>query len=327
MARFVDFSISGGDGLAWESAWDSLAYAIEHTPADAWPIYVRTSGEDFQTIQPPVRIRSVTPAWAAPAGGTVIDIVGGPFGAAAGTVLIDNVSAVVDTWTDVRVRIRAPALAAGAYPVTVVTADGRSDTLLNAVAYRDTTSGPTAFDLVEAAILQRLRDTGLQASSFAISDLDDEDRFKLMKLPAVNVAVQSAEFTKETTANMAACYRLRMNLVVSIAVRNLGGEAKQRAAAYGLLFGVLHSLMEKRLSYGSPAGDIGVKPLAPSGMRLAYYSTTVEVWQFTFRTDMTVEPRDDETAQDFLRIGMEYYLNEPEDSIVDAQDLVNMELS
>jgi hypothetical protein len=118
-----------------------------------------------------------------------------------------------------------------------------------------------------------------------------------------------------------------MTLVISVAVRNLGGEQKQREAAYALLMGVLYALMEHRLTAGTPAVDIGVKPLAPAGMRLAYFSTTIEVWQFIFRTDTTAKPVSDEEAEDFLTLGMKYYLQEPANQTEDAEDVVELEQS
>lgn len=275
----------------------------------------------------PLRIRSITPALVTPAGGAVLVVVADGLGDAEGTVMVGGVAATVRSWSASgrQVTVTAPPLPAGTHAIAVTNADDSADTYPAAVICRTPDAALSVMQQLEEAIIQRLRDAGLQASSFAVSDLDDDDRLRLVKLPAVNAAVTSVELTPATSGDMSKRYTMRLTVTLSVAVRNLGGEARQRAAAYALLSGILYSLMEKRLSHGTPAADIGVKPLAPSGMRLAYYSTTVEVWQFVFRTQTNAIPVDDETAAALTTIGMDYYLQEPADTTVDAQDIVQLE--
>lgn len=273
----------------------------------------------------PLRLRYVTPTRSALQGGAVLSIVCSDAGTEAGTVTVGGSAVVALSWTTTLIRVPLPALAAGTYAVVVTTADARTDTLLAAITYRAWADGPTAFDDIETGVLQRLEACGLAVASFSVSDLDDDDRLKLIRMPAVNVAIVDAALSRVTSLRYKAIPTIR----VSLALRNLRGEEERRRAMYPLIMGVLSILTEKTLTVTSGAPptvrDVACKPLVPARVRLIAESQTVSIWQVELRTSTPVPVLSDEDAVNLVKIGMEYYLQPDDDGVADAADEVEIE--
>lgn len=165
---------------------------------------------------------------------------------------------------------------------------------------------------IEDAIVERL--TGQLAAAF----IDVQKGFEGIPQPAVYVSTEAGEFVKLSAAS----FRQTLTIFVDIIFSHLASERERRKGMYLILEGVLQSLLMQTLG-------LQITRLAPSNWR----NTTTEEFRskglLTFslemKTSYTISVTDDEEVYDLLRVGLSYYLQDPEDDdAADAADVVEL---
>ncbi len=167
---------------------------------------------------------------------------------------------------------------------------------------------------IEEAIIARLEDKGLNVAKRRV-----KDGSKHVKLPAVYVTTQAGDFMKETLTK----YRCEISVSVAVVFKNLKSDQDQRHGVYPILMSVTSFLMLQDLG-------LEIRPLKPIRFRNITDEEMAEggltAFQLVFKTSFILTRMDEEEAFDLLRIGLSYFLQDPEDdNVVDAQDIVTLE--
>lgn len=165
---------------------------------------------------------------------------------------------------------------------------------------------------IELEILDWLGSAGLGIRN---SDIKKGDS---IQYPAVFVYTETGKFSKSTMTK----YRCELGVFVLIAFRDVKSEKRRRHGLYPILEGVIQGLMLNDLG-------LDIDPLVPKGFRnitdKEMAAGDVLAYQIDFATAFTVKPPE-ETTVDLLRIGLEYYLQDPvDDEVMDAQDIVTLQ--
>lgn len=152
----------------------------------------------------------------------------------------------------------------------------------------------------------------LDAAGLGIRNTDIK-KGKSIEYPAVFVFTETGKFTRLTMGK----YKCELGVFVLIAFRNVKSEKKRRHGLYPILEGVIQGLMLNKL-------NLDIDPLAPQSFRNItdkdMQKSDVLAYQLEFSTAFTMKPPEEKTT-DLLRIGLEYYLQDPvDDGEMDAQD-------
>ncbi len=147
----------------------------------------------------------------------------------------------------------------------------------------------------------------------------DVTRGESIKKPAAFVYVEAGEFSKATMNK----YKCRADVYLLIAFRSVKDELERRHGLYPILEGVITGLMLADM-------DLDITPLVPVRFTNItdkdFRESNTLVYQILFNTSFMFTREEAETVTDLLRIGLEYYLQDPEDDDVkDASDLVGFE--
>jgi hypothetical protein len=107
---------------------------------------------------------------------------------------------------------------------------------------------------------------------------------------------------------------------VDIVFSHLGNEEQRRRGIYPLLEGIVQALLLQTLG-------LGIAPLRPKTFRNVTSETLrakgLLVYSLEFETSCHLRKLDEEEADDLLRVGLNYYLQDPEDDeVADASDLI-----
>ncbi|OPY07252.1 MAG: hypothetical protein A4E68_01934 [Syntrophaceae bacterium PtaB.Bin095] len=134
--------------------------------------------------------------------------------------------------------------------------------------------------------------------------------------PAVYVSVEEGAFEKVS----ADVFRQTVKGYVDIVFSHLGNEEQRRRGIYPILEGVLQTLLLQTLG-------LEIAPVRPKAFRNVTSETLrakgLLAYSLEFETSCHLRKLDEEEAADLLRIGLNYYLQDPEDDeVVDASDLI-----
>lgn len=169
---------------------------------------------------------------------------------------------------------------------------------------------------IELRALQRIKDKGksLKIESFeARKEAGD---------PIADVSVYAhiddGGIRKITINKM----KIEVVLKISIVFKHLNEEQDRREGIYPILLGVIGILTGQKL-------DLQIDPLKPTGFRNITdgydEKAGLIVFQMKFGTGFVITEMSDETAEDLLRIGLNYYLQDPaDDGVEDATDVVEL---
>lgn len=166
---------------------------------------------------------------------------------------------------------------------------------------------------IENAIIDRLETGGL-----AVRDIDVRKGAKGIIYPAVFVSTEIGNYSKVTQTK----FKCEPTILVAVVFKHHASEKKRRHGIYPILEAVLLRLMLQTLG-------LEIKPLRPIRFRNITDRDLAEdgllAYQFEFATSYVVEMVDDEVVEDLLKVGLEYYLQDPEDDEVkDAEDIVEL---
>lgn len=167
---------------------------------------------------------------------------------------------------------------------------------------------------IEQAIVDHLQQRLAAASRISI---DEAHSSVSLKMPAVDVIVGGGKFER-----VAQQYKLVAQVYVIVTFQNLRSVADRRRGVYPILEAVLALLSGRSF-------DLKISPLRP--LRLDNITEEQEaaegkvVFQIEFETGWVIVAQDDETVTDLLRVGLNYYLQDPaDDDEADASDLVTL---
>jgi hypothetical protein len=172
-------------------------------------------------------------------------------------------------------------------------------------------------DQIEEAVKNRIGDK----LSDAAGRLDIQRGVDGIPRQAIYVSVEEGDFTRVTQET----YSLSVKGYVDIVFSHLQNEEMRRKGIAPILEGVYQCLLLQKLG-------LAISPIVPQRFR----NTTTEelrqkgliVFSLEFGTKFNVARMDEETVTDLLRVGLNYYLQDPaDDDEVDAADLVTLSSS
>lgn len=168
---------------------------------------------------------------------------------------------------------------------------------------------------LEAAILARLESNGINSKIF---DFKTDERPRAENVPTVFCQIEEAKFSKQTMIS----FLQEVSIFLVVTFKNMTGEADRRSGIYPILEGIIQLFTLQNL-------DLSLRPLRPIGFKNITDKDDARsgeiLYQIEFWTAYTIE-KTAESAVDLLRVGMEYYLQDPEDDgVKDAEDLVELD--
>ncbi len=155
-----------------------------------------------------------------------------------------------------------------------------------------------------------LSDTGLASSKISAA--------QRAHLPAVFAAIEAGAYRKISQSTM----RCEAKLLVAVAFKEVANDRKRRAGAHLILESVIGLLSLQTF-------DLSITPLAAE----RFYNITddeladrgIVAYQIEFATSFDVQKQEDDAAEDLLRIGLNYYLQDPaDDGTADAADEITL---
>lgn len=166
---------------------------------------------------------------------------------------------------------------------------------------------------IEDAIISRLQDQMAAAAGV----LDVQKGFDGIFQPAVYVSTEAGQFDKVSQGS----YRQSLTIFVDMLFSHLGSERERRKGVYLIMEAALQALLLQQLG-------LAITPIVPKNWR---NTTTSELrdkgligFSLELSTSFLITATSDEELVDLLRIGLEYYLQDPDDDVVDATDLVEL---
>jgi len=166
---------------------------------------------------------------------------------------------------------------------------------------------------IAEAVETTLKSAGLR---FALVEVHGADPDREMPSPAALIYVDSGEFEKLASES----YKVFADITVALVFKDLGREKARRAGVAALIEGVVDALALQSLG-------IPIAPIKPQGFRNVTDKDLAElglvVFAVRFKTSFTwTKPDPDADALDLLRIGLNYFLQDPaDDAVADAADL------
>jgi len=164
---------------------------------------------------------------------------------------------------------------------------------------------------IENAIIDRLETGGL-----SVRDIDIKKGARGLIYPAIFVSTTAGEYKKLGQVK----YKCSPTIAVVAVFKHRGGEKERRHGVYPILEGIVLRLMLQDMG-------LEITPLVPVRFRnvtdKALGEKGLMAYQIDFKTSFTVTRVDDEVAVDLLKVGLEYYLQDPvDDGVADAEDLI-----
>lgn len=169
---------------------------------------------------------------------------------------------------------------------------------------------------IETAALARLAEAGLQ---FGRAEVGDDPK-KWAKYPVAMVRVEKGEVYRQTMNKL----RLKVRLVVWLGFKDWKSDAARREGLWPIVEGVFGWLAGSDL-------DLAIDNLVPLGFANVTDDEVAAIGIIAYQAEFTTafnlaELPAEEQAADLIRIGLSYYLQEPEDDgTADASDTVSLE--
>ncbi|MRR15698.1 MAG: DUF1834 family protein [Deltaproteobacteria bacterium] len=167
---------------------------------------------------------------------------------------------------------------------------------------------------IEEAIAAHLKD---RLESVSRIEIDQAHSPTSLKLPGVDVIMGNGAF-----ARVAQHYKITAQVFVVATFQNLKSVADRRRGVYPIMEALVALLVGRTF-------DLAIDPLRPK--RLDHITEEQEalegkvVFQLEFETGFIISAASDEEAKDLLRIGLNYYLQDPaDDDSADATDEITL---
>jgi hypothetical protein len=158
----------------------------------------------------------------------------------------------------------------------------------------------------------------MNAAGLGIRDLDVKGKGRGLNYPCAMVATEEGTFTRISNGK----YKCSVDVYIIVAFKDAHSEKKRRHGIYPILLGIFQLLMLQ--NFGLAIDDLvprGFKNITDKDM----VAKDIIAYQLGFATAFTVKMQKEEPADELLRIGLEYYLQDPvDDGEMDAQDLVTL---
>lgn len=167
---------------------------------------------------------------------------------------------------------------------------------------------------LEEAIAERINTKLASVHRVAIDEAHSPNS---LKLPGVDVIVGGGKFVR-----VAQNYKLKASVYVVVTFQHLRSVADRRAGVYPILESIAALLIGNQF-------ELKVDALTP--VRLDNITEKEEaeagkiVFQIEFETGFIITKQSDEELVDLLTIGLNYYLQDPADAVVDATDIITCE--
>lgn len=165
---------------------------------------------------------------------------------------------------------------------------------------------------IEDAIIDRLKDKGLQ-----VKDIDIQKGGEGIPSPAVYIATEEGRFEKITQS----VFKQAMTISLYIIFKHLKSEKDRRRGIYPILEGIVGILMLQDMG-------LSIQPLKPKAFKnitdIDIQNAGMMAFQIDFETSYDIKKMEEEAAVDLLTIGLNYYLKERDDDILDASDQVTL---
>lgn len=166
---------------------------------------------------------------------------------------------------------------------------------------------------IEYKTLQLLKSTILAAKELKVST----EKTALQK-PSIHVACQSGAFTKEAQGT----WKCEIEVNVYILFQHFGNEDKRREGMSRIIWGVFGYLAGQKLG-------LSITALQPKEFRDVTDPDIINegdlFYQLKFSTKADLKAATEEEATQLLHIGLNYYLQDPEDDDqADASDQVTL---
>jgi hypothetical protein len=166
---------------------------------------------------------------------------------------------------------------------------------------------------IETAILDLLGARDLQ-----VRDIDIDKLKAGIIHPAVFVSTEEGSFTKEGQKS----FRCGVRIFLVVVFHNVKGEKERRQGLYPIVLGITGLLMLKTLG-------LDIAPIRPVRFRNvtteAFRKMNLCAYEIELATAFSLKAEDQELADELLRIGLNYYLQDPaDDHRADAGDVVEL---
>jgi hypothetical protein len=170
---------------------------------------------------------------------------------------------------------------------------------------------------IEAAIIRRLRDKGLQATVFDICDAEDADN---IICPAVNCSFWDGSFKKATLSGR----RLTMpaKFYLTTIIQNAQSEQARRHTVYPIVFASVSLLSGWYPTNQDGARITGAGMVSPGRLRKTYESKTRIAFVLELTSTLTVECASEEEAAELLAVAMQYVFQPGECAA--AEDFIDL---
>lgn len=167
---------------------------------------------------------------------------------------------------------------------------------------------------IEEKILETLNSAGL-----GIKDMTVQKKGRALNYPAVMVATEEGTFTRIGNGK----YKCSVKVYIALAFKSAHSEKQRRHGIYPILLGIFELLMMQ--TFG-----LAIDALVPKTfMNITdkdMQKSDILAYQLGFVTAFTVKMKKEQSTGDLLRIGLNYYLQDPgDDGEPDAQDLVTLQ--
>lgn len=164
---------------------------------------------------------------------------------------------------------------------------------------------------IENKIIERL-----EAGGLSVRDISIKSGSAGIIYPAVFLTTESGDYKRITQVK----YRCELTLVIVVIFKHYKSEKDRRHGVYPILQGVINLLLFQDF-------DLEILPIRPVRFRNVTDDDLADkgllAYQIELETSYVINKTDDETVVDLLKVGLEYYLQDPEDDDVkDAQDIV-----
>lgn len=171
---------------------------------------------------------------------------------------------------------------------------------------------------IAEAVETTLKAAGLR---FALVDVHGQDPDKDMPSPAALIFVDSGEIERLTPEK----WKVSPEITVALVLKDMGREKTRRSGISALIEGVITALAGQKLG-------LDIQEIQPQGFRNVTDKELAELGLMVFalrlKTSFTASKPDDEAdAEDLIRIGLNYFLQDPaDDAVADASDLIGQPL-
>ena len=168
---------------------------------------------------------------------------------------------------------------------------------------------------IEAAAVDRIK-TKLAT---AAGTVDVQRGVEGIPQPAVYVSVEAGKFAKVAQRK----WKQTVTVYVDVVFSYLGSDGERRKGVNLILQGIIQTLLEQKLG-------LAIDPLVPGD----WSNTTTEelrkggliAFSLRMQTAFVMKQLDEEEAVDLLRVGLNYFLQDPaDDDVADAADVVELD--